>query len=93
MGARHVPAASNVLDLVSESTSVKPCWYNPSQASSGISDVLCTAQITSIGSALALTPGVRYWAPGDPGYDPAFVRRWGDHGEPVLEGIEALHKR
>jgi hypothetical protein len=28
-------------------------------------------QTTSISSALALTLGVRYWAPGDPGYDPA----------------------
>jgi hypothetical protein len=30
------------------------------------------AQITSISSAVALTLGVRYWAPGDPGYDPGF---------------------
>jgi hypothetical protein len=30
------------------------------------------SQITSISSAMALTLGVRYWAPGDPGYDPAF---------------------
>ena len=29
------------------------------------------SQITSISSAMALTLGVRYWAPGDPGYDPA----------------------
>jgi hypothetical protein len=29
------------------------------------------SQITSISSALALTLGVRYWEPGDPGYDPA----------------------
>jgi len=29
------------------------------------------SQITSIGSAMALTLGVRYWAPGDPGDDPA----------------------
>jgi hypothetical protein len=28
------------------------------------------SQITSISSAMALTVGVRYWAPGDPGYDP-----------------------
>jgi hypothetical protein len=28
-------------------------------------------QTTSISSAMALTLGVRYWAPGDPGYDPA----------------------
>ena len=28
------------------------------------------SQITSISSAMALTLGVRYWAPGDPGYDP-----------------------
>jgi len=30
------------------------------------------SQITSISSAMALTLGVRYWAPGDAGYDPAF---------------------
>lgn len=30
------------------------------------------SQITSISSAMALTLGVRYWAPGDPGYDPGF---------------------
>ena len=30
------------------------------------------SQISSISSALALGLGVRYWAPGDPGYDPAF---------------------
>jgi len=30
------------------------------------------SQITSISSAMALALGVRYWAPGDPGYDPAF---------------------
>ena len=29
------------------------------------------SQITSISSAMALALGVRYWAPGDPGYDPA----------------------
>ena len=29
------------------------------------------AQISSISSAIALSLGVRYWAPGDPGYDPA----------------------
>ena len=29
------------------------------------------SQITSISSAMALTLGVRYWLPGDPGYDPA----------------------
>jgi hypothetical protein len=29
------------------------------------------SQITSISSAMALTLGVRYWAPGDPVYDPA----------------------
>ncbi len=29
------------------------------------------SQITSISSEMALTLGVRYWAPGDPGYDPA----------------------
>jgi hypothetical protein len=29
------------------------------------------SQISSISSAMALTLGVRYWAPGDPGYDPA----------------------
>jgi hypothetical protein len=28
------------------------------------------SQITSISSAMALALGVRYWAPGDPGYDP-----------------------
>jgi hypothetical protein len=28
------------------------------------------AQITSVSSAMALTVGVRYWAPGDPGHDP-----------------------
>jgi hypothetical protein len=28
------------------------------------------SQISSISSAMALTLGVRYWAPGDPGYDP-----------------------
>jgi hypothetical protein len=28
------------------------------------------SQITSISSAMALTVGVRYWEPGDPGYDP-----------------------
>ncbi len=28
------------------------------------------SQITSISSAIALTLGVRYWVPGDPGYDP-----------------------
>jgi hypothetical protein len=28
------------------------------------------SQITSISSAMALTLGIRYWAPGDPGYDP-----------------------
>jgi hypothetical protein len=28
------------------------------------------SQITSISSAMALDLGVRYWAPGDPGYDP-----------------------
>jgi hypothetical protein len=28
------------------------------------------SQITSISSAMALTLGVRYWGPGDPGYDP-----------------------
>jgi hypothetical protein len=28
------------------------------------------SQISSISSSLALTLGVRYWAPGDPGYDP-----------------------
>ncbi len=28
------------------------------------------AQISSISSAMALTLGVRYWGPGDPGYDP-----------------------
>jgi hypothetical protein len=30
------------------------------------------SQISSISSAMALSLGVRYWAPGDPGYDPAF---------------------
>jgi hypothetical protein len=30
------------------------------------------SQITSISSAMALTLGVRYWAPGDPGYDAGF---------------------
>jgi hypothetical protein len=30
------------------------------------------SQITSISSAMALALGVRYWVPGDPGYDPAF---------------------
>jgi hypothetical protein len=30
------------------------------------------SQITSISSAMALALGVRYWLPGDPGYDPAF---------------------
>jgi hypothetical protein len=29
------------------------------------------SQITSISSAMALALGVRYWAPGDPGYDPS----------------------
>jgi hypothetical protein len=29
------------------------------------------SQITSISRAMASTLGVRYWAPGDPGYDPA----------------------
>jgi hypothetical protein len=28
------------------------------------------SQISSVSSAMALTLGVRYWAPGDPGYDP-----------------------
>jgi hypothetical protein len=31
------------------------------------------SQITSISNAMALALGVRYWAPGDPGYDPAFL--------------------
>jgi len=30
------------------------------------------SQISSISSATALTLGVRYWSPADPGYDPAF---------------------
>ena len=34
------------------------------------------SQITSISSPMALTLGVRYWAPGDPGYDPASQRHW-----------------
>ena len=29
------------------------------------------AQISSVSSAIALSLGVRYWQPGDPGYDPA----------------------